>query len=413
MQHGLILEIIVLIILLFLSSFFSASETALMSLSKIRIKHMVKENIKGADVVEKLVEKPNTLLGAILIGNNVVNIGASALATYIAVRHFGSKGVGIATSIMTVVVLIFGEITPKSLAVENSEKVSLRVARIISIITMVLSPILAVLMSVTGAIIKALGGKQKTKQPFITEEELKTMVHVSHEEGILEGDEKKMIYNVFDFGDSQVKEVMTPRTDMTAIGINTPYNEIINIFREMQYSRIPVYEDITDNIVGILYIKDLIFYNSEEVFDLHKYMREPYFTYEFKKISELFQEMQKNRIPIAIVLDEYGGTAGIITMEDLVEEIVGEIQDEYDTQEEEITVVKEDEYIVDGSTKIDLVNEMLGIFIETEEFDSIGGFVLGEIGRLPHEGETIEYNGIKFIAEKIDKNRIDKIRIIT
>ena len=200
---------------------------------------------------------------------------------------------------------------------------------------------------------------------------------------------------------------------MTAIGINTPYNEIINIFREMQYSRIPVYEDITDNIVGILYIKDLIFYNSEEVFDLHKYMREPYFTYEFKKISELFQEMQKNRIPIAIVLDEYGGTAGIITMEDLVEEIVGEIQDEYDTQEEEITVVKEDEYIVDGSTKIDLVNEMLGIFIETEEFDSIGGFVLGEIGRLPHEGETIEYNGIKFIAEKIDKNRIDKIRIIT
>lgn len=413
MQHGLILEIIVLIILLFLSSFFSASETALMSLSKIRIKHMVKENIKGADVVEKLVEKPNTLLGAILIGNNVVNIGASALATYIAVRHFGSKGVGIATSIMTVVVLIFGEITPKSLAVENSEKVSLRVARIISIITTILSPILAVLMSVTNVIIKALGGKQKAKQPFITEEELKTMVHVSHEEGILEGDEKKMIYNVFDFGDSQVKEVMTPRTDMTAIEINTPYNEIINIFREMQYSRIPVYEDITDNIVGILYIKDLIFYNSEEAFDLHKYMREPYFTYEFKKTSELFQEMQKNRIPIAIVLDEYGGTAGIITMEDLVEEIVGEIQDEYDAQEEEITVVKEDEYIADGSTKIDLVNEMIGIFIETEEFDSIGGFVLGEIGRLPHEGETIEYNGIKFIAEKIDKNRIDKIRIIT
>ncbi len=406
--------LIALVLLLFLSGFFSASETALMSLSKIRIRHLMEEKVKGADIIGRLVEKPSRLLGAILVGNNIVNIGASALATYIAIQYFGNNGVGIATVVMTILVLIFGEITPKSLAVENSEIISLKIAKIILVITVILEPIVFVLMKITNIMIKLLGGKKDSKEPFITEDELKTMVHVSHEEGVLEGEEKKMIYNVFDFGDSLVEEVMTPRTDMVAIEIGTSFEDIVGIFKEKQFSRIPVYQDITDNIVGILYFKDLLFYDKAmEEFDVTQHMRLPYFTYEFKKTAKLFKEMQKNRIPIAIVLDEYGGTSGMITMEDLVEEIVGELQDEYDEQDEEITVVKEDEYIVDGSAKIDLVNEMIGIHIETENFDSIGGFIIGELGRLPKEEEILEYENSKFVVERVRQNRIEKIRIIT
>ncbi len=406
-------ELVALIILLFFSGFFSASETALMSLSKIRIRHMVEENIKGAEMVNRLVDNPTRLLGAILVGNNIVNIGASALATYIAIEYFGDNGVGIATGVMTILVLIFGEITPKSLAVENSEKISLKIAKIISWITVILGPIVFILMKITHGIIRIMGGKQDSKEPFITEDELKTMVHVGHEEGVLKGEEKKMIYNVFDFGDSTVKEVMTPRTDMVAVEKRTTYDDIIGIFKEKQFSRIPVYQNTIDNIIGILYFKDLFLYdNVAEDFNVTQYMRIPYFTYEFKRTAELFKEMQKKRIPIAMVLDEYGGTSGMITMEDLVEEIVGELQDEYDEQDEEITEIREDEYIVDGSAKIDLVNEITGIHIETEDFDSIGGFIIGELGRFPHEGETLEYKRNKLVVEKVRKNRIEKIRIM-
>lgn len=406
-------QLILLIALLFLSSFFSASETALMSLSKIRIRQMVDEKVKGAELVSKLVDNPSKLLGAILVGNNLVNIGASALATSISMKAFGSKGVGIATGAMTILVLIFGEITPKSLAAENSEKVSIKVSKIIFFISKILSPIVSILMMFTNRIVRLLGGKTKRDQPFITEEELKTMVTVGHEEGVLEGEERKMIYNVFEFGDSQVKEVMTPRPDMIAVEIDASIDEITDIFKSEQFSRIPVYKDTTDNIVGVIYIKDLIFYDrSKEKFDINKYMREAYFTFEFKRTSELFEEMRAKRIPIAVVLDEYGGTAGIVTMEDLVEEIVGEIEDEYDDVEEEIEVIKEDEYIVDGSAKIDLVNEMIGINIETEDFDSIGGFVVGEFGRIPELGESLTYNNIEFTVEHIEKNRIEKLRVV-
>lgn len=407
-------QVFALLILLSLSSFFSAAETALMSLSKIRLRHMVDEKVKGADTINKLVEDPSKLLGSILVGNNVVNIGASALATSLAISVWGNAGVGIATGIMTILVLIFGEITPKSFAAKDSEKTALKVAKPIYIITIVLSPIVSVLMFITNFIIKFLGGNPEKQNSFITEEELKTIVDVSHEEGVLEGDEKKMIYNVFEFGDSQAKDVMTPRTDMIAVDIHSTYDEIIALFKEEQFSRMPVYEDNTDNIVGILYIKDLFFFEgNEEKFDLQELIRPPFFTYEFKGISELFAEMRAKRTPMAIVLDEYGGTAGIVTTEDLVEEIVGDIEDEYDEEGEEIEVIKEDEYIVDGGTRIDLINEMLGTHIESEDFDSIGGFVIGVLGRLPEAGEAVEYTNIKFIVESTDKNRIEKLRVLT
>lgn len=405
---------ILLVICLMLSGFFSASETAFMTLSKIRIRKMVEDNVKGAITIEKLVKNPSKLLSAILIGNNAVNVGASALATSLAIDIYGNKGVGIATGVMTLLVLVFGEITPKSMAAQNSEKISLRFAKFVYAITIILNPIIVFLTRLTNLLSKLLGGKVEGNQPFITEEELKTIVSVSHEEGLLEGEERDMIYNVFEFGDSQVRDVMTTRTDMIAVEVDSSYWDVLNIFKQEQFSRIPVYENTTDNIVGILYVKDLLFLeDNKEEFDLRKYMREPYFTYEFKPTTELFEEMRTNRVHMAIVLDEYGGTEGIVTIEDLIEEIVGDIEDEYDKQIEEIEVIKEDEYLVYGSIRIEEVNEMIGTSIESEDFDSIGGFVMGVLGRLPEAGEAIEYENVKFIAEIVNKNRIEKLRILT
>jgi len=407
-------QIISLVILLLFSAFFSASETSLMTLSKIRLRHMVDSEIKGADLINKLLKTPSKLLTGILVGNNVANIGASALGTSLAINYWGASGVGIATAIMTILVLIFAEITPKSLAAQNSEKVSLSLVRPLSVITFILSPITMVLIYITNTIIKIFGGEVGKQRPFITEEELKTMVNVSHEEGVLEGEEKQMIYNVFEFGDSQAKDVMTPRTDMIVANANSTYEELIKIFREEQFSRLPIYEDTVDNIIGVLYIKDLIFFeDGKEEFSIEKHMRVPYFTYEFKSTVDLFADMRLKRVPIAILLDEYGGTAGLVTIEDLVEEIVGDIDDEYDDDTDKIEVIKEDEFIVDGDTKISMVNEMIGLNIESDDFDSIGGYVTGIHGRLPATGETINFNDTKFIILDTSKNRIVKLKIIT
>ncbi|MBU3092092.1 hemolysin family protein [Clostridium sp. CM028] len=407
-------QIISLVILLLFSAFFSASETALMTLSKIRLRHMVDSKVCGAERISKLLENPSKLLGVILVGNNISNIGASALATSLAIHYYKASGVAIATAIMTILVLIFAEITPKSLAAQNSEKIALKVARPLSLITFILNPLITVLIYITNTIIKVLGGEVTKVKPFITEEELKTMVSVSHEEGVLEGEEKQMIYNVFEFGDSQAKDVMTPRTDMIVANVTSTYEELIKIFREEQFSRLPIYEETVDNIIGVLYIKDLIFFeDGREEFSIEKHMRVPYFTYEYKSTVDLFADMRAKRVPIAILLDEYGGTSGIVTIEDLVEEIVGDIDDEYDDDTDKIEVIKEDEYIVDGDTKISMVNEMIGLNIESEDFDSIGGFVTGILGRLPKTGETINYNDTKFIIQNTSKNRIVKLKIIT
>ena len=409
-------QILSLVVLLCLSAFFSSSETALMTLSKIRLRQMVDSEVKGAALINKLLKNPSKLLGGILVGNTLANVGASALATSLTIHHLGNNGVGIATAtaIMTTFVLIFGEITPKSLAAQNSEKFALNVARPISLITFILNPLISVLIYITNSIIKLLGGEVGKQRPFITEEELKTMVSVSHEEGVLEGEEKQMIYNVFEFGDSQAKDVMTPRTDMIVANVTSTYDELINIFKQEQFSRIPIYQETIDNIIGVLYLKDLIFFEDEiEEFTIEKHMRMPYFTYEFKSTVDLFADMRLKRVPIAILLDEYGGTAGLVTIEDLVEEIVGDIDDEYDDDTNKIEVIKEDEFIVDGDTRISMVNDMIGLKIESEDFDTIGGFVTGIHGRLPKSGETINYNDTKFTILNISKNRIVKLKIIT
>lgn len=391
------------------------SETALMALSKIRIRHMVDEGVKGAKLVQKLSEDPSKLLGAILIGNNIVNIGASALATSIAVKVIGPSGVGIVTVIMTILVLIFGEITPKSIAKQNSEKVSLMVSNPISIIVKVFKPLVAIFTAISSVFIKLLGGDPKATEPFITEEELRTMVGVSEEEGVLEGVEKEMIFNVFEFADSQVKDVMVQRVDIVAVDVNATYEEVINVIKAEQFSRLPVYNENIDDVIGILNVKDLIMASEcKDNFKVSDYMREPYYTFEFKKITELFKEMKKTRNHMAVVLDEYGGNVGIVTIEDLIEEVVGEIEDEYDDERDsDIIVVKEDEYIVDGSARLDYIGDLIGVTMESEEFDSVGGLVIGELGRFPEQNEEVKINNIKFIVEDIDKNRIKKVRIFT
>lgn len=410
-----IIQIVMLVILLMGSGFFSASETALMSLSRIRIRHMQEEGVKGSKLVEELTEDSGKLLSSVLVGNNVVNIAATSISTLLFTNKFGSQGVAVATAVMTILVLIFGEITPKTIAANNSEKIAILVSKPIKIIIIILTPVVWIFNIITSVIFRLFGIKSKSGQPYITEEELKTMVNVSHEEGVLEIEERQIINNVFQFGDMQAKEAMVQRLDMVCIDADDGYKEIISLFKEEQFSRMPVYEDSVDDIIGIVNIKDIIFLDEDEVanFDIRNYVRDPFFTYEFKKITELLEEMKKDKSQMAIVVDEYGGTAGLITIEDLVEEIVGEIEDEYDEDESDIEVIKEDEYIIDGSKKISEVNELIGTNLESEEFDSIGGFIIGYLKRLPEENEVIEVDNVKLCIESLDKNRIKKIRVFT
>ena len=409
-------EIVLLIVLLGLSGFFSMSETALMAITKIRMRTMLDEGVKGAKLLDKLLQNPSKLLSAILIGNNVVNIGASAISTTLTVKLMGGSDVGalVATGVMTVLVLIFGEITPKTIAKMNTEKVALRVSRPINIISIILKPLVFIFTAISSVVIKLFGGDASASDHYITEEELKTIVDVSEEEGVLENTEKEMIFNVFKFGDIQVEDIMIQRVNITALNKDITKEELLDTIKKEQFSRIPVYDETIDNVVGVLNVKDLILLEDEsKEFNVMDYTREPFYTFEFKKVSELFTEMKKTRNHMAVVLDEYGGTVGIVTMEDLVEEIVGDIEDEYDeAKDKNIRKIKENEYIVEGSTRIDELSDLLGFEIESEELDSVGGLIIDSIGRMPIEKEQIEIENVKFIVEKVKKNSIKKVKIL-
>lgn len=413
MDSSSIGQLIVLMVLLSFSALFSASETALMSLSKIRVRNMVDNKVKGAKTISNLIENPNKLLSGILIGNNIVNIGASALATKLAMDFFGSAGVGIATAIMTVLVLICGEITPKSLAANNSEKIAFKVSGVITLILKILSPIVIIFSYVTNFIVKLLSGNEKREQPLITEEELKTMVDVSHEEGILELEEKQMIQNVFEFNTLKAKDVMTKRQDIVAVDVKSSYQQIKETFIKEQFSRIPVYNEDIDSIIGMLYVKDLFYYDDTEDFKIDKYIRDVHYTFENKPITELFSKMQKDRISMAVVLNEYGGTEGIVTTEDLVEEIIGDIVDEYDEHMTNIEKISDKEFLVQGTTRLEEINEIMDARFESKHVDTIGGYIIKMLGRFPKNGECIDIDNIKFIVEKQAKNRIETLRVKT
>lgn len=408
-------QIILLIILIFLSALFSSAETAFTAVNKLKLRHMAEEGNKRAKRTLRLVENPSKIISTLLIGNNIVNIFASALTTLIAIEKFGYNATALATSLLTIVIIIFGEITPKSFATQYAERVAMAFSKPVGILMVILTPLVIIFYSIASFIIRLFGGNINQGHPLVTEEELKTMVDVGSEEGVFEEDEKEMLFNIFDFGDLQVKDVMVQRVDVTAIDVDADLDEVMEIVASEQFSRFPVYGEDIDDIIGILNVKDLLFLSDEDKksFDLKKYIREPYYAYEFKRITELFKELKKNRTHISVILDEYGGTVGIATIEDLLEEIVGEIDDEYDDERVmDIETIKKNEYVVSGSYRLDELNENIGTHIESEEFDSIGGYLIGILGTFPENGEIIETDGIKFIVDEVDKNRIKKIRMI-
>lgn len=410
-----VIQLLVLVVLLGLSAFFSSSETALTTVNKIRVRTMADLGDSRAITLSKVIEQQSKMLSAILIGNNIVNISASSLMTTLTINVFGSEAVGITTGLLTLLILVFGEITPKTMSTISAEKIALSVAKIIYWLMNVLTPVIFIVNKLSLGVLMLLKVDPNAKHDSITTDELRTIVEVGHEEGVIETEEKKMINNVFDFGDSLAKDIMVPRIDMTLVDVEATYDELIEIFREEMYTRIPVYEETTDNVIGIINVKDLLLIDDHENFHIRDYIREPLYTYEYKKTAELMMEMRKTFNNIVIVLDEYGATAGLITLEDMLEEIVGEIRDEYDEDEEDSLIeIGPNEYSVEGSMKLDDLNDRLELELESEDYDSVGGLVIGLLDHLPDEGEEVteEENGIRFIVTKVDKNRIDRIKMI-
>ena len=412
MDSSDVTQLIILLVLLLLSAFFSSAETALTTVNRIRIRTLAEEGSKRAETVLAITDDSGKMLSAILIGNNIVNLSAASLTTTLA-YSFGGSMVAIASGILTVLILLFGEITPKTMATIHSERMSLIYAPVISIFMKIMTPVIFIINGLSIGVLFLLRVDPNAKNNTMTENELRTIVDVSHEDGVIESDERQMINNVFDLGDARAKDVMVPRVHVTFADIDSTYEELIEIFREDKYTRLPVFKDTTDNVVGTINMKDLLLYDNTNGFHIRDILREAYFTYEYKSISELLVEMRQASFNIAIVLDEYGETAGLITLEDILEEIVGEIHDEYDENEEDfIQEIDEREYIVEGSTNLDDLNDRLELDLRSEEYDSLGGFIIERLDRLPEEGDRIDTeDGIHMVVEKLDKNRIELVHL--
>lgn len=412
MDPSAVIQIILLIVLLMLSALFSSAETSLTTVNKIRIRSLAEEGNKRAETLLNITENSGKMLSAILIGNNLVNITASSLSTTIAYR-FGGYAVGIATGLITVLVLIFGEITPKTYATINAEKLALRYAPFTSVFMKLMTPVIFIINKLALGILLMLRVDPNARNDIMTENELRTIVDVSHEDGVIESKEKEMIYNVVDLGDAKAKDVMVPRVHVTFADVESSYAELIDIFREDKFTRLPVYEGTTDNVIGTINMKDLLLFDSTKEFSVRDILREAYFTYEYKNISELLVDMRETSFNIAIVLDEYGETAGLITLEDILEEIVGDIRDEYDENEEDfVKEVGEREYLVEGSMSLDDLNDRLDLNLESDDYDSLGGFIIEHLDRLPEEkDEVVTEDGVRMVVETLDKNRVESVHL--
>ena len=409
METSDIIQLVIVIILLSASAFFSSAETALMTSNKLKMRNLAENGDKRAAKVLKVTENTDKMLSAILIGNNIVNLTASSISTALTLKIFGSKLVGIATGILTFLILVFGEITPKNVASKNAENMALAYIGVISFLVTLLTPVIFIVNTVAKFVI-SIFNKNGDDNNAVTEEELRAMVEYSHEEGVIENEEKKMIVNVVDFGDTVAGDIMVPRVDMVMVDEKSSYEEILKVFREERYTRIPVYEETPDNVIGILNVKDFLLIEDKENFVMKELLREPLYTYEYKKTSALMMDMRKTGANIVIVLDEYGITAGLITLEDMLEEIVGEIRDEFDADEDEgISKISDLEYLIDGSTNLDDINDRIGLSLSSEEYESIGGLIMEKLGRLPVEGEIINFDNITLTVKKMDHARIEKV----
>ena len=414
---AIIFQLVVLVILVILSAFFSSAETAFSTCNKIKMRTLAEEGNKKAALVLKILDSYSKLLSAILIGNNVVNLSASSLATTIAIALSEPLGLqaslmtGLATGILTVVVLLGGEIVPKTWANLYADKIALVYAPIIRFLMVILTPVIFIVDKIALGILKLFRIDPSKKNNAMTESELRSYVDVSHEDGVIEEEEREMIYNVFDFGDSLAKDIMIPRIDMVTVEDTATYKEVMELFRENMYTRLPVYHDSTDNIIGIINVKDFLFVKDTEKFTIKDIMRDAYYTYEYKKTSDLMMEMRKSSSNIALVLNEYGSTEGMITLEDLLEEIVGEIRDEYDEDEETlIQDLGDNTYVVPGGMKLDDINNSIDTNFSSEDYDSIGGLIIEKLDKLPEENETVELeDGTVLTVKTVNQNRIEEV----
>jgi len=423
---SLILNLALLGFLLYLSGIFSGTETALMSMSKLKLRDLMDDKEKRfSKSVRYFVENPNSVLTAILVMNNVVNILSSSLATLLALQLLPSNSAGIAaalvTGVMTFLILVFGEITPKIFARENSERLFRKMITVISVITMILKPLLWLLLRISNFFIVFIGGKKADFAPFITEDEIRSAVDAGHEEGVLQSEERMIMKRTLELKDISVKEIMTPRVEIVALEEEKPLIDLMELVQSEGYSRYPIYRENIDRIVGVCYAKDLLNFLLErkdnEVLhsiSVEEIMRAPYFVPETKKVDDLLREFREKKNHLAVVIDEYGGTAGIITMEDVIEELTGEILDEYDEESEEIMIERlgEGEFIVDGMTPINDIERELEHHFPDTEFETIGGYLLEVLERFPEVGEKIIVNGFTFEILAAGKNKVEKIRLI-
>lgn len=406
-----VIQLVILIVLVILSGFFSSAETALTTVNRVRMRTLEEEGSKRAARVNKILENYSKMLSAILIGNNIVNLSAASLATTLAARiHLA---VGIATGALTIVVLIFGEIVPKTWAMTSSEKLSLAYSGIVYGLMQLLTPVIFVIDKLANGILRLMHIDPSKRMTTMTEAELRTYVEVSHEDGVIESEEREMIYNVFDFSDALAKDIMIPRINMVTVNVNAPYDKVMNVFRESMYTRLPVYQEEKDNIIGFINIKDFILTGNPESFMVKNILRDAHYTYEYKKVADLLYELREKTTSMTFVLNEYGAAVGMITLEDLLEEIVGEIRDEYDADEAElIKEVGERTWLVEGSMKLDDINDKLGTKLDSDDYDSIGGIIIECLDRLPEDNEEIALdNGILLKVQGIDQNRIVKVRM--
>lgn len=410
-------DIIILVVLILLSGFFSASETALTSFKTTDLEDIEKSNKKTAHLLKKWLKSPNEILTGMLLGNNIVNILGSSIATALAINIMGNspRSLAIVTGIMTVLILIFGEITPKIMAKNNSKGFSKLVISPMYYFGLLMKPIVKILMWTSILIGRILGVEVKTENIMFTEEDLISFVNVGEAEGIIEEEEKEMIHSIVGLGETNAKEIMTPRTSMFAVEGNKTLDDIWEEMIEAGFSRIPVYEETIDNIIGVLYTKDVLNYlkaHSTET-QVKELVREAYYVPETKSIIEILQEFKSKKVHIALVLDEYGGIGGVLTIEDLLEEIVGEIRDEFDNEEEEsIKEIDDNRYEVDAMLDIETINKSLNIELPiSEDYESLGGLIMSELGKIPAIGDIVDFQDVKLVVVEVEKMRVSKVEI--
>ena len=411
------LELLVLVLFVGAAAFFAGSEAAIVSVSRITARTFAEKGVPGGERLQKILEDRNRTLTTILIANTFVLLATSGFATYLFVELGIPQAPLWSTLITTIVLLIFGEILPKTLAVTNSARAALRLAAPLTFFIWLLTPLTSLLLATTNLIVRVFGGSQP-HGPYITEDDIKTLVNVGVEQNVLEEQERELIHSIIEFGDTIVREVMTPRTDMVTVSVTSSPRRALDLVIAEGYSKLPVYEETVDNVIGVVHDRELLIALANGTIastSLRSLMRPVTFVPENKRISELLREMQRGKYSLAIVIDEYSGTAGLVTMEDLLEEIVGEIRDEHDEGEEEpIRRLSSEEWVVDAGTNIEDVNNALGIALPHEEFETIGGYIVGLFGRLPREGEEIETpDGVRLRVDRTRGRRILAVRVLT